>query len=106
MAKPSRPEPSCLYPDEKELARVVLGTRAPSWPGVASVWEKVGLPRIDPLTGGRYWPAVQRFLDARYDLAPKLTVGGPDGVENPNYDMHWKKRWRRGRSANDGSSAG
>jgi hypothetical protein len=91
------PEPSCLYPDEKELGQVVLGSRAAAWPGVASVWEKAGLPRIDPLTGGRYWPAVRAFLDAQYGLCPPLQVGGPNQPENPNYDMDWKKRWRRGR---------
>ena len=85
MAKSLRPEPSYLYPDEKELARVVLGPpRAAVWPGVAGVWEKAGLPRIDPLTGGRYWPAVQAFLDRRYSLnVPGSAVAVADGVENP-----------------------
>lgn len=100
MGLPSRPEPSCLYPDEKELARVVLGPRAAIWPGVAGVWEKAGLPRIDPLTGGRYWPAVQAFLDRRYSLdVPGSAVAAADGVENPNYDQHWKKRWRKATNA-------
>ena len=87
---------SCLYPDEREIARLVLGDRAASWPGVASVWEKAGLPRIDPLTGGRYWPAVERFLDSRYGMDGP-PAGAADGVENPNYDKDWKKRWRRDR---------
>lgn len=100
MAKPPRAEPSCLYPDERELGRLVLGTRAPNWPGVASVWEKIGLPRIDPLTGGRYWPAVQLFLDRRYNLdVPGSAVAAADGVENPNYDQNWKKRWRKAANA-------
>lgn len=110
MSEPSlgrRPGPSCLYPDEKEIARLVLGTRAPNWPGVASVWEKAGLPRVDPLTGGRYWPAVERFLDDRYRLHDGGAVAGAaDGIENPNYDRNWKKRWRRAQPPKDGSSAG
>lgn len=77
---------SCLYPDEKEIARLVLGDRASSWPGVASVWEKIGLPRVDPLTGGRYWPAVVRFLDDRYNLRGGAGVAAADEPENPNYD--------------------
>jgi hypothetical protein len=94
---PLLPEPSCLYPDEKELGRLILGSRAATWPGVAAVWEKEGLPRVDALTGGRYYPAVQAFLDARYGLGPPLSVGGPDEPENPNYDADRKKRWRRDR---------
>ena len=97
---PQRPEPSCLYPDEKEIARLVLGDRAPIWSGVSSVWEKIGLPRIDPLTGGRYWPAVQAFMDRRYNLAPtSAAIAAADEPENPNYDQHWKKRWRKSANA-------
>ncbi|GJE79662.1 hypothetical protein HNR51_001113 [Methylorubrum thiocyanatum] len=57
-------EPSCLYPDEAELARVVLGPkRAKAWGGLAAVLERSGLPKVDPMMGGRYWPAVREFLD-------------------------------------------
>lgn len=58
------PEPSCLFPDEKEIARLVLGSsRVRSWPSLAIVLERRGLPRIDPQFGGRYWPKVRAFLD-------------------------------------------
>lgn len=57
-------EPSCLFPDETEIARVVLGpARARSWPSLATVLERRGLPRVDPQFGGRYWPKVRAFLD-------------------------------------------
>ncbi|WP_455988968.1 hypothetical protein [Methylorubrum extorquens] len=47
-------EPSCLYPDEAELARVVLGQkRAKAWGGLAAVLERSGLPKVDPMMGGR-----------------------------------------------------
>ena len=62
-------EPSCLFPDEAEIARVVLGAkRARSWPGLAVVLERRGLPRVDPQFGGRYWPKVKAFLDRMQHL--------------------------------------
>src|ERR1700751_5836587 len=61
-----------LYPDEAEIARRVLGDRAREWPGKAAVLERDGLPKIDPLMGGRFWPAVRQwFLDR-----PGLTEQG------------------------------
>jgi hypothetical protein len=99
---PLLPEPSCLYPDEKELGRLILGSRAATWPGVAAVWEKEGLPRVDALTGGRYYPAVQAFLDRRYNLGAAGPIpAAADEPENPNYDQqpHWKKQWRKAANA-------
>ena len=62
-------EPSCLFPDEAEIARVVLGPgRARAWPGLAVVLERRGLPRVDPQFGGRYWPKVREFLDRMQHL--------------------------------------
>lgn len=53
-----------MYPDEAELARVVVGAkRAKTWGGLAAVLERSGLPKVDPMMGGRYWPAVREFLD-------------------------------------------
>jgi hypothetical protein len=37
-----------LYPNESELARLVLGTRANEWRSKAAVLERQGLPKIDP----------------------------------------------------------
>lgn len=62
-------EPSCLFPEEAEIARLVLGPRrAKAWSGLAVVLERRGLPRIDPQFGGRYWPKVRRFLDRMQHL--------------------------------------
>lgn len=74
------PEPSCLYPDEKEIGRVLMGpARGKGWPAIAQALERSGLPPIDPQFGGRYWPAVKAFLD-RYNR-----IDGPAGqdVSNP-----------------------
>jgi hypothetical protein len=55
----SRSNNAPLYPDEAEIARRVLGKRAREWPGKAVLLERDGLPKIDPLMGGRFWPAVR-----------------------------------------------
>lgn len=49
-----------LYPSESEIAVLVLGAkRAREWPAKARYLEdKHGLPRIDQVMGGRFWPAV------------------------------------------------
>ncbi len=65
-------EPSCLYPDEAELALVLLGPeRAHKWPAIAVTDEKAGLPRVDRMFGGRYWPAVKKFYDDRFKVIPE-----------------------------------
>jgi hypothetical protein len=71
----SRSTDAPLYPDEAEIARRVLGERAQEWPGKAAVLERDGLPKIDPLMGGRFWPAVRQcFLD-RHGLVGQLLGG-------------------------------
>jgi hypothetical protein len=76
-------EPSSLYPDEAEIARLVLGdARAKDWDGVATVLERKGLPPIDPMMGGRYWPAVRAFLDRRHRLNLDAEPPAPEADEN------------------------
>lgn len=60
-----------LYPDEEQIARAVLGPkRAKGWPKLAKYLEhRHGLPPIDELMGGRYWPAVKLCLDLYHGLA-------------------------------------
>ena len=73
--------PSSLYPDEDELARCVLGKKAKQWASIAPTLEREGLPKIDPLTGGRYWPAVRAFLDHHNGLRKDQVPAGADGDE-------------------------
>lgn len=70
-----------LFPSEAEIAaRLCQPPKA--WAALAVVLEREGLPRIDPLLGGRYWPAVRSFLDRRSGLVPATRVPvGPDGEE-------------------------
>jgi hypothetical protein len=72
-----------LYPSEDEIARAVLGARAAAWPAKAAYLEaKHNMPRIDPLMGGRYWPAMLQFFDRLNGMDPEWNVGG-----NPNIRM-------------------
>jgi hypothetical protein len=70
-----------LYPDEQETARRVLGPNAKKWPDIALILEREGLPRIDPLMGGRYWPAVAQFLNKRHGLVDAVVPAQADGLE-------------------------
>ena len=56
-----------LFPCEAEIARR-LSQPAHDWATQAMVLEREGLPRIDPLFGARYWPAVVEFLNRRSGL--------------------------------------
>lgn len=47
-------EPSCLFPDEAEIAQFVIGPkRAKVWARLAL--ERSSLPHVDVMFGGRYW---------------------------------------------------
>lgn len=76
---------SALYLSEACIAQRVLGTGAKArWESIAAVWEREGLPRIDPMTGCRYWPAVRSFLDRRHGLSQAVLPTTVDGAENWN----------------------
>lgn len=65
--KPGKPRNTIsdlpLYPTEAQIARAVLGDRAKDWKHIAKVLEdKEGLPKINALMGGRFWPAVVAFF--------------------------------------------
>lgn len=71
-----------LFPSEGEIARR-LSQSLPEWSAKAKILERDGLPRVDPLMQGRYWPAVQAYFGRHYGLH-KLEVSQPDGEENLN----------------------
>jgi hypothetical protein len=77
-----------LFPCEAEIARR-LSQSEKRWRAIAPLLESEGLPRLDPLMGGRYWPAVVAFFQARYGVAQVGRVGNvmmvpgpPDGGED------------------------
>lgn len=70
-----------LYKGEQEIARLVLGGDAKGWDALAAVWEREGLPKIDPMTGMRFWPAVEKFLYRRHGLVADIVPSKTDGAE-------------------------
>lgn len=72
-----------LYLSESEIACLVLPPyKACEWPDIAAVLEREGLPRIDPIMGGRYWPAVRAWLDRRHGLQKGQVTATADGEES------------------------
>jgi hypothetical protein len=71
-----------LFPCEAEIARRLSQTPR-DWAAKATVLERRGLPRVDPLMGGRYWPAVRAFWNKNYGLS-NVDASQPDGEENLN----------------------
>lgn len=69
-----------LFPCEAEVARR-LSQDPKEWQAKAIVLERDGLPRIDPIMGGRYWPAVEAYWNLRYGLS-RIQASQPDGEEN------------------------
>ena len=83
-----------LFATEDEIGTALLGAdRVREWKQIAPILESRGLPKIDPLMGGRYWPAVQVFFDHTYGLdrgmVPPLA---PDGMED---FATWRGKQRR-----------
>lgn len=65
--------PPCLFPSEQEISEYVLGAgRLREWRALAIVLERSGLPKVDPILGGRYWPAVRAWFDARAGIGKSL----------------------------------
>ncbi|MER2269735.1 hypothetical protein [Methylobacterium oxalidis] len=69
-----------LFPSEAEIARRLSQTPQ-DWAAKAKVLERDGLPRVDPLMGGRFWPAVRAYFLTRYGLSG-AQAHAPDGPEN------------------------
>lgn len=45
------------------------------------ILERDGVPKVDPLFGGRFWPGVVAFLNRRYGLS-RVEASALDGQEN------------------------
>jgi hypothetical protein len=82
VAERTRGGETGLFPCEAEIARR-LSQSPRNWTAKALVLERHGLPRVDPLMGGRYWPAIVAFWNRRYGLAT-IEASQPDGEEDLN----------------------
>jgi hypothetical protein len=79
-----------LFDTDERIGEAVLGPeRKSEFSRLAALLERDGMPKINPLWGGRYVPAVKAFLDADNGLST-LTPTTPDGLEGT---------WTPGRSA-------
>jgi len=82
-----------LFADEDAIGAAVLGPkRSCEWRALATLYERQGLPKIDPVMGGRYVPAVKAFFDHVYGLGASMMPAAPDGIERPET---WTKSKRR-----------
>jgi len=85
---PRAPAEMPLYPSEATIVAAIYGPdaapeMAKAWDGVATVLERDGLPKRDPLFGNRrYWPAVEAFLRRRNGIASLSGGSAPDGEED------------------------
>jgi hypothetical protein len=68
-----------LYPCEAEIARR-LSQSERHWRRVAPQLERQGLPKIDPIMKGRFWPAVKAYFRNRHGLG-NIVPSQPDGEE-------------------------
>ena len=69
-----------LFPSETEIARR-LSQDPSAWKAKAVILERDGLPKVDPLFGGRFWPGVVAYLNRRYGLS-RVEAPALDGQEN------------------------
>jgi hypothetical protein len=59
-----------LFASDAEIGAALLGAkRASEWKALAPLYERQGFPKIDPVMGGRYVPAIKAFFDKQYGVA-------------------------------------
>lgn len=72
-----------LFSDDEKIGEAVLGReRKKEFKGLATLLEPQGMPKINPLWGCRYVPAVKAFLDRASGLSAPMPLN-PGGVERP-----------------------
>jgi hypothetical protein len=75
-----------LFADDPALGLALLGVRrAGEWKDIVLIYERRGFPKVDPVMGGRYVPAVRAFFDREYGIGG-AKLSAPDGIERP-----WKE---------------
>jgi hypothetical protein len=70
-----------LFASDEDIGEAALGyDRRKEFACLAALHERNGMPKISPVWGGRYVPAVKAFLDAEYGLtAVPLAANGVEG---------------------------
>jgi hypothetical protein len=93
-AKASSVESLPLFATDDEIGAALLGAdRVQEWRQMAPLLEQRGLPKVDPLMGGRYVPAVRAYFDHQYglDRGGALPLAR-DGLED--FDG-WRRKQKR-----------
>lgn len=81
MARPLDALP--LFASDAEIGAALLGAkRAKEFAERAPLLERRGLPKIDPMMGGRYVPAVKAFFDREHGLTATPQPLAVDGRED------------------------
>lgn len=80
-------EPLPLYPSEERIVREIFGEATSElkkiWREAVPILERNGLPKKNPLFGGRrYWPAVENWLKWYNGVTSEPGALAPDGEEN------------------------
>ena len=90
-AKTSSVELLPLFATDDVIGAALLGPkRVQEWRQIAPMLEARGLPKVDPLMGGRYVPAVRAYFDHQYGLDRNGDRPlAPDGAED--FDG-WRQR--------------
>ena len=85
-----------LFAADEAIGAMLLGPgRDQDWRQIVTLLEARGLPKVDPLMGGRYVPAVRAYFDHQYGLDRGRDVPlAPDGVED--FDGWKQKQKHRG----------
>ena len=74
-----------LFATDEEVGEAVLGyERRKEFAAMALLQERDGMPKISPVWGGRYVPAVKAFFDNQYGLSAAVPLA-PNGVEGSFY---------------------
>jgi hypothetical protein len=86
-----------LYASDEAIGEAVLGRdRRCEFAGLASVHERRGMPKIDPVWGGRYVPAVKAYFDHVHGLSAVVPLA-LDGVEG-KFDDQKRRSPKRARA--------
>lgn len=77
-----------LYASDEEIGEAVLGwARKDEFKVLAVLQERHGMPKVSPVWGGRYVPAVKAFLDADNGVTKATAVPlAPNGIEGSFHD--------------------
>lgn len=81
-----------LYLSDLDIGKLLLGqVRCREFVELAKLLEREGLPPVDKLFAGRYWPAVKRYFDAKNGLFDHGTPAGETPVSHLEDFSLWRK---------------